>query len=106
LTRGSKSLSVQGGPDTLRAIYGETQKNGTLKAVAGDGLVVFVEWSKNGTLKSQSIHQYGSATQDIMSDHYDDQIEIFAEERLKETYFHTEALELHTEKKYSVPHKK
>ena len=105
LVRGQKKIPIQGGPDTLRAIYGETQKNGTLKAVAGDGLVVFVEWDKDGTLKSQSIHQYGSATQNIKSQHFNDQVEIFAKESLKETYFETELLEAHTEKKYSVPHK-
>ena len=32
-------------------------------------------------------------------------LDIFAKESLKETYFETELLEAHTEKKYSVPHK-
>ena len=38
LVRGDKKISVQGGPDTLRAIYGRQQKEGYLKAQGGDGL--------------------------------------------------------------------
>ena len=103
LIRGNKKLPIQGGPDTLRAIYGETQKNASLKAVAGDGLVVFVEWDKDGALTTRSIHQYGSATQDTLSPHYDDQVEMFADEMLKDTYFEIEALEAHKESRITVP---
>jgi acyl-homoserine lactone acylase PvdQ len=94
---------VQGGPDTLRAIYGETQKDGSLKAVAGDGLVVFVEWGVDGNLLTKSVHQYGSATQDKMSEHYDDQIELFVNESLKDTYFKVEDLELHAKSIINIP---
>ena len=103
LVRGTKRVPVQGGPDTLRAIYGETQKDGSLKAVAGDGLVVFVEWGVDGNLLTKSVHQYGSATQDKMSEHYDDQIELFVNESLKDTYFKVEDLELHAKSIINIP---
>jgi penicillin amidase/acyl-homoserine-lactone acylase len=38
LRRGSVDLPVDGGPDTLRAIYGEPDSSGRLTAVAGDTL--------------------------------------------------------------------
>ena len=40
LMRGDLKLPIQGGPDTLRAVYGRRQDDGSLKAVAGDGLVI------------------------------------------------------------------
>ena len=89
LIRGDKKIPVQGGPDTLRAIYGREQEEGYLKAVAGDGLYIYVEWDNNGNLKSESIHQYGSATQDEKSPHYDDQMNLYAEEKMKNTFFYT-----------------
>ena len=103
LFRGDKRVPVQGGPDTLRAIYGKVQENGQLRAVAGDGLVVLVEWDANGVLTSKSIHQYGSATQDETSIHYDDQMMLYAKERMKETFFDTVELEKHTETKITIP---
>ena len=81
----------------------ETQEDGSLKAVAGDGLVVFVEWDLDGMITAKSIHQYGSATQNKLSPHYSDQVEIFADETLKETYFKIEALEANTESMITVP---
>jgi len=89
LIRGDKKISVQGGPDTLRAIYGRKQAKGYLKAVAGDGLYIYVEWDKNGNLKSESVHQYGSATQDEESPHYQDQMNLYVEEKMKDTFFYT-----------------
>ena len=103
LFRGDKRVPVQGGPDTLRAIYGKVQENGQLKAVAGDGLVVLVEWDANGVLTSKSIHQYGSATQDETSVHFDDQMMLYANEQMKETFFDTVELEKHTETKITIP---
>ena len=103
LFRGDKRVPVQGGPDTLRAIYGRVQENGQLRAVAGDGLVVFVEWDRNGVLKSKSIHQYGSATQDETSIHFDDQMMLYANEQMKETFFNAVELEKHSETKITIP---
>ena len=103
LFRGDKRVPVQGGPDTLRAIYGRVQENGQLRAVAGDGLVVLVEWDRDGVLKSKSIHQYRSSTQDKTSVHFDDQIMLYANERMKETFFNTVELEKHSETKITIP---
>ena len=87
LDRGNKMIPIQGGPDVLRAIYAPRSENGILKAVAGDGLYIYVVWDSNKNQTSKSIHQYGSATIDRSSVHYDDQMELYADEKLKNTFF-------------------
>ena len=39
------------------------------------------EWALDGTLSSQAIHNFGSATLELHSNHYDDQAPIFAFEK-------------------------
>ena len=87
----------------MRAIYGETQKDSSLKAVAGDGLVIFVEWDKDNNLTTESIHQYGSATQNKLSEHYSDQVKLFAEEKFKPTYFDEESLKMNISSTIEIP---
>jgi len=87
LERGNKVLPVQGGPDVLRAIYSPRSENGILKAVAGDGLYAYVSWDKLGKQQSFSIHQFGSSSTVEDSPHYHDQMELFVNEELKETFF-------------------
>jgi penicillin amidase/acyl-homoserine-lactone acylase len=90
LRRGSVDLPVDGGPDTLRAIYGEPDRSGRLSAMAGDTFIMLVSWDRSGVLSSQSIHQFGSATQDARSRHYADQAPLFASHGFKPVWF-TEA---------------
>lgn len=90
MIRGDVDLPLGGGPDTLRAIYGAGQAldaNGQIRAVAGDTYIMFVEWDATGEMRSRSIHQYGSATLDSLSPHYDDQAVLFAEEAWRELDF-------------------
>ena len=103
LIRGNKKLPVQGGPDTLRAIYGTEQADGSLKASGGDGLYIYVEWNKNKKIKSESVHQFGSATQDQNSIHYDDQMELYVNEKMKSTFFNTFHLKKNIESTIIVP---
>ena len=85
--RGKLDLAIDGGPDTFRAVYGERQKDGTYTAIAGDTLIMFVEWDRAGKLSSQSIHQFGSATLDETSPHYADQAAMFAAMKTKPVLF-------------------
>ena len=103
LVRGDKKIPVQGGPDTLRAIYGRQQEEGYLKAQGGDGLYIYVEWDKNGNLKSESVHQYGSATQDIVSPHFDDQMDLYATEKLKDTFYSNFNEDENMESRITIP---
>lgn len=81
LVRGDKSWPLSGAPDVLRAVYGGfDEEAGYQKATAGDSYIMFVEWAPDGTLSSRTIHNFGSATLDATSSHYDDQAPIFASE--------------------------
>jgi acyl-homoserine-lactone acylase len=82
LVRGDKSWPLSGAPDVLRAVYGVFDDNmGYQKATAGDSYIMFVEWAPDGTVSSRSIHNFGSATVDATSIHYDDQAPIFAAQK-------------------------
>ncbi len=82
LVRGEKSWPLSGAPDVLRAVYGEfDQEAGHQQATAGDSYIMFVEWAPDRKLTSHTIHNFGSATLDVTSIHYDDQAPIFASEK-------------------------
>ena len=87
IERGTNSLGIDGARDTYRSVWGETGKNGRLTGVAGDTLIMFVSWDKHGQLKSESMHQFGSATLDQHSAHYADQLPLFVAEKTKPVLF-------------------
>lgn len=90
LQRGDLNIGLSGGPDLMHAVYGSLQDNGRLKGTAGDCYILLVTWAADGSVSSQSIHQYGSATLDESSPHYSDQSILFSAQQLKPIWF-TEA---------------
>jgi acyl-homoserine-lactone acylase len=98
--RGTLDLPIDGGPDTYRAVYGLPQPDGTLTAVDGDTLIMFVTWDKAGKLSSESIHQFGSATLDRQSKHYADQSPLFVALKTKPVLFTKDRLKGHIEADY------
>ena len=93
--------ALNGGPDVLRAIYGRgLEDDGYLTASGGDGLFIFVSWDGQGKQSIESIHQFGSATVEESSPHYADQLPLFIDEKLKETYFDTESLQSNIKSEY------
>ncbi len=93
LRRGSLDLPLGGGPDILRAIYGNHDKDGTISGLGGDCYYMMVEWDSDGNITSESIHQYGSAITVPDSPHYSDQSPLFAAMELKPVYMSREALQ-------------
>ena len=85
LKRGDKSWALDGGPDTLRAVYvaGDLAADKYRSGRAGDTYVLIADWAPDGTYTLDTIHQYGSATLDASSPHYADQAPLFAEEKFK-----------------------
>ena len=83
LRRGSADLPIAGAPDVPHAIYGELQPDGRFDGIAGDSYVMMVRFHPDGSVTSESIHQYGSATLDETSPFYSDQAEIFTQRKLK-----------------------
>ncbi len=104
--RGKYDVPIDGGPDVYRAVYGRPQDDGTLTAVDGDTLIMFVTWDKNGKLSSQSIHQFGSATLDETSPHYDDQVPLFVAMKTKPVLFTMDQLKGRIEEDYHPGHRK
>ncbi|HEY6305956.1 MAG TPA: acylase [Candidatus Angelobacter sp.] len=100
LRRGTVNLAIDGGPDIYRAVYGLKQPDGTLTAAGGDTFIMFVTWDKAGTLTSESIHQFGSATLDQNSPHYADQSPLFVAMKTKHVLFTREQLGGHIEADY------
>ncbi len=95
LRRGDVDLPLLGGPDALRAIYGAIDEDGTHDGAKdgrrvgfnGDGFMMVVEWPQDGTVQSESIHQFGAATLRRKSPHYNDQAVLFAVEKWKPVLF-------------------
>lgn len=83
LIRGDTNIALGGGPDVLRAIYGLAEDDGQLKAVAGDGLVVYTAWDKNGKQIGGTVHNFGAASTRPKSPHYADQVPLFAAEQFR-----------------------
>ena len=91
--RGDINLPVAGGPDTLRAIYGQRLDDDPfLTNVAGDGLYYLVSWDAKGQQTVAGVHQFGSATLDATSSHYADQAEGYVNEVLHDAPFTESAL--------------
>jgi acyl-homoserine-lactone acylase len=76
------------------------QADGTLTAEGGDTFIMFVSWDKAGTLTSESIHEFGSATLDQNSPHYADQSPLFVAMKTKPVWFTQEQLAGHIEADY------
>ncbi len=86
IQRGNYDLPLDGAPDILRAIYADRDgisKSGVMNAFAGDTHIMYADWNSEGVLDLKSIHQYGSATIDDTSTHYDDQVEMFTAGKYK-----------------------
>ena len=86
IQRGEENWPLDGAPDVLRAIYSDKDgvaTQGYLNAFAGDTHIMVADWSPDGTLRAESILQYGSATVDESSPHYDDQVEMFSKGQFK-----------------------
>jgi len=88
LRRGDLDLGLGGCPDCLRAVDIQLQDDGRFVGINGDCFFQMVEWGADGTLCSESIHQYGSAASDPDSPHYADQAPLFASEQMRPTLYY------------------
>lgn len=104
LKRGDKSWPLDGGPDTLRAVYvaGDLAKDKYRSGRAGDTYVLIADWAPDGTYTLDTIHQYGSATLDPASPYYADQAPLFAEEKFKRPPMELDALLKQATRDYRV----
>lgn len=100
LQRGDIDLGVGGGPDLLHAIYGDLNENNRIVGDAGDSYVLLVTWLPDGSVRSQSIHQFGSATLTTDSPHYADQAALFVQHQLKPVWLDEADIRANLERAY------
>ena len=100
--RGDQQWPIDGGPDVLRAVYGEqAPESGRHINVAGDSYIMFVDWDENGRVSSTSSHSFRSATLDESSVHYDDQVNLFIGMQEKPVYLSLDELMPHVTRQYT-----
>ncbi|MBP6432907.1 MAG: penicillin acylase family protein [Ferruginibacter sp.] len=82
LVRGYKEYPLWGFPDLLSPQWTEKYKDGKLKSVGGDGLVMFVRFAKNSLPKIETVNMYG-ASANPNSKHFNDQVEMYLKQQTK-----------------------
>ncbi len=82
LVRGNKEYPLGGVPDVLSPQWTEPMKNGRLKSIGGDGLIMFVRFAKEGLPKIETINMYGASSHPE-SKHFDDQVEMYLQQKTK-----------------------
>jgi acyl-homoserine-lactone acylase len=79
---------LDGGSDTLRAsTTWDVDPDGRLSLKHGDSFIQWVEWEPGRRVFSRSIQPFGSATTRPKSKHYNDQMRLFVEHKLKPVHF-------------------
>lgn len=104
LQRGDKTWPLDGGPDTLRAVYvaGDLAKDGFRSGRAGDTYIVIADWAPDGSYTLDTINQFGSATVDAASPHYADQSPLFADKKFRRAPMTLDALTKESTRDYQV----
>lgn len=82
LVRGDKNWPLGGFPDLLSPQWTEPWVNGKLKSIGGDGLIMFVRFSKDGLPQIETINMYGASTKPG-NKHFDDQVEMYLQQKTK-----------------------
>jgi len=82
LVRGDRDWPLGGFPDLLAPQWTEKYKDGELKSVGGDGLIMFVRFPKQGLPQIESVNMYGASAKPN-SKHFSDQVEIYLQHKTK-----------------------
>lgn len=81
--RGKIDLPFQGGPEVLAAAFPKMQKDGRLKNVAGESLIMLVDYNPtDASYKAFTINAYGSSAEPN-SPHYTDQMEMYTNQKTR-----------------------
>jgi penicillin amidase/acyl-homoserine-lactone acylase len=98
MRRGAVAAGLDGAPDVLHAVEGPLE-HARVAADSGDGLMFFVSFGKDG-VRSESLHQYGSATSRPASPHYADQVPLFVAHQPKPVWLDEAEIRAHLEREY------
>lgn len=82
LVRGDKELPLGGIPDVITAMYSEPYKDGKVKGRSGESYIMMIRYPKSGLPIIETVNVYGASNRPD-SPHYDDQMELFVNQKLK-----------------------
>ncbi len=82
LVRGDKEWPLGGFPDLLSPQWTAQYKDGKLKSIGGDGLVIFVRFPKDGLPQIESMNMYGASARPG-NKHFDDQVQLYLQQKTK-----------------------
>jgi acyl-homoserine-lactone acylase len=82
LVRGDKEWPLWGFPDLLSPQWTSNYKDGKLKSVGGDGLIMFIRFQKNALPLIETVNMYGASAKKG-SKHFDDQVEMYLQQKTK-----------------------
>jgi len=106
LRQGGVDLPIDGGSDTLRAATTwSVEEDGRLSLVHGDSYIQWVEWpapGSQGRVNSRSVQPFGAATTRPDSAHHTDQMQLYADHKLKPVHFWREDAEAAAQRRYVV----
>lgn len=97
--RGEKEIGVGGFADALAASYSLPYTDGRFKTFVADSYTQFAQW-KDGELHIESLHPYGASNRD-WSNHYNDQMELYANQQTKRMTLNKEEIYANAEKIYN-----
>ena len=108
MIRGSVNLPLDGAPDVLRAVYQTFKRegkfvdfeDGQLRGRGGDCYFMLVRWDADGNITSEAIHQYGAASSNSKSKHYDDQAPLFAHKKMRTSLLTEADVRKHLSREY------
>ncbi len=82
LVRGEKELPVEGVDDVIASIRPAPYKNGKFRAVQGESHIMMIRFPKEGLPLIETVNVYGASNVPD-SRHYDDQMQLFLDKKLK-----------------------
>jgi len=82
LVRGDKDWPLSGFPDLLSPQWTTDYKEGKLRSIGGDGLIMFVRFPKTGLPQIETINMYGASAK-LGNKHFDDQVEMYLQQKTK-----------------------
>lgn len=82
LVRGDKDWPLGGFPDLLSPQWTAPYKDGKLKSIGGDGLIMFVRFPKQGLPLIESVNMYGASAH-AGNKHFDDQVDMYLRQQTK-----------------------
>lgn len=82
LVRGEKNWPLGGFPDLLSPQWTAPYKDGKLKSIGGDGLIMFVRFPKQGLPLIESVNMYGASAH-AGNKHFFDQVGMYLQQQTK-----------------------